>query len=95
MCQALSVHPSLKYQSDGGPAVGDIADLLNRLPIEDRDVNAQRFFKALAFNFLIGGTDAHAKNYSLILIGSRAQVSPLYDAASAAPYDQRDRCFPP
>lgn len=91
MCQALSVHPSLKYQSDGGPGVGDIADLLNRLPIEDRAVNAERFFKALSYNILIGGTDAHAKNYSLVLIGSRAQVSPLYDAASAAPYDQRER----
>jgi serine/threonine-protein kinase HipA len=91
MCQALSVHPSLKYQSDGGPGVGDIADLLNRLPIEDRDVNAERFFKALTYNVLIGGTDAHAKNYSLVLIGSRAQVSPLYDVASAAPYDQRER----
>lgn len=91
MCQALSVHPSLKYQSDGGPAVGDIADLLDRLPIEDRGVNAERFFKALSYNVLIGGTDAHAKNYSLILIGSRAQVSPLYDAASVAPYDQRER----
>lgn len=91
MCQALSVHPSLKYQSDGGPGVADIADLLNRLPIEDRDVNAERFFKAISYNVLIGGTDAHAKNYSLVLIGSRAQVSPLYDAASAAPYDQRDR----
>ncbi len=91
ICQALSVHPSLKYQSEGGPAVGDIADLLGRLPIEDRNVNAERFFKALAYNVLIGGTDAHAKNFSLILIGSRAQVSPLYDAASAAPYDQRER----
>lgn len=91
MCQALSVHPSLKYQSDGGPGIADIADLLNRLPIEDRDVNAERFFKAVAYNVLIGGTDAHAKNYSLVLIGSRAQVSPLYDAASAAPYDQRER----
>ncbi|PRC42129.1 type II toxin-antitoxin system HipA family toxin, partial [Mycobacterium sp. ITM-2017-0098] len=91
MCQALSVHPSLKYQSDGGPGVGDIADLLDRLPIEDRGVNAERFFKALAFNVLIGGTDAHAKNYSLVLIGSRAQVSPLYDVASAAPYEHRER----
>lgn len=91
ICQALSVHPSLKYQSDGGPGVGDIADLLNRLPIEDRAVNAERFFKALAYNVLIGGTDAHAKNYSLVLVGSRAQVSPLYDAASAAPYNQRER----
>ncbi|TGB44659.1 type II toxin-antitoxin system HipA family toxin [Mycolicibacterium peregrinum] len=93
ICQALSVHPSLKYQSDGGPGVGDIADLLNRLPIEDRAVNAERFFKSLSYNVLIGGTDAHAKNYSLVLVGSRAQVSPLYDAASAAPYDQRERLY--
>lgn len=91
ICQALSVHPSLKYQSDGGPGVGDIADLLSGLPIEDRNINAERFFKALAYNILIGGTDAHAKNYSLVLIGSRAQVSPLYDVASAAPYDQQER----
>jgi serine/threonine-protein kinase HipA len=91
MCQAQAVHPSLKYQSDGGPGVGGIADLLSRLQIEDRAVNAERFFKALAYNVLIGGTDAHAKNYSLVLIGSRAQVSPLYDVASAAPYDQCER----
>lgn len=30
-------------------------------------------------------------NYSLVLIGSRAQVAPLCDAASAAPYNQRER----
>jgi serine/threonine-protein kinase HipA len=91
MCQALSIHPTLKYQSEGGPEVGSIADLLNRLPIQDRTINAERFFKGQAFNVLIGGTDAHAKNYSLILIGSRAQVAPLYDVASAAPYDQYER----
>lgn len=91
MCQALSVHPSLKYQNDGGPGVGEIADLLARLPIIDRAINAERFFKGLAFNVLIGGTDAHAKNYSLVLIGNRAQVAPLYDVASAAPYDQHER----
>lgn len=91
MCQALSVHPSLKYQSDGGPGVGEIADLLNRLPVVDRDVNSARFFKGLCYNVLIGGTDAHAKNYSLILIGHRAQVAPLYDVASNAPYEHHER----
>ena len=30
LCQALAVPPSLKYQSDGGPGVGDIADQLGR-----------------------------------------------------------------
>lgn len=48
----------------------------------------QRFVDALAFNWLIGGTDAHAKNYSL-LIGAegRARLAPLYDIASILAYD--------
>lgn len=95
MCQALAVHPTHKYQSDGGPGVGDVADLLARLPINDREISAERFFKGLAFNVLIGGTDAHAKNYSLVLIGPRAQVAPLYDVASAAPYSQHERLVSP
>jgi len=95
LCQALAVHPSLKYQSDGGPGVSDVADLLARLPVGDRELSVERFFKGLAFNILAGGTDAHAKNYSVVLIGPRAQVAPLYDVASAAPYSQCERLSSP
>ncbi len=91
MCQALSVTPGLKYQSDGGPGVADIGDLLRGFPAADRLISAERFAKGLAFNILIGGADAHAKNYSLVLIGGRAQVAPLYDIASAACYPQYER----
>lgn len=86
LCQALSVNPSQKYQADGGPGVGEIADLFARLGLADRQASTQRFFDALVFNVLIGGTDAHAKNYSLLLRGSRAQLAPLYDLASAVAY---------
>lgn len=95
LCQALAIHPTLKYQSDGGPGVGAIADLFARLSVEDRQTNVERMFKALAFNVLIGGTDAHAKNYSLLLVGGRAQVAPLYDVASAACYRQHQRLSSP
>lgn len=95
LCQALAVHPSLKYQSDGGPGVGAIADLLARLNVHDRAISKERIIKALAFNVLIGGTDAHAKNYSLVLIGARAQLAPLYDVASAACYPQYQRLSSP
>lgn len=88
LCQALSVHPSVKYQFQGGPGVGAIADLLRRLRSDDRRVSVDRFFRGLAFNCLIAGTDAHAKNYSLLLAGPRAQLAPLYDLGSAACYDQ-------
>jgi len=52
-------------------------------PIED----VEAFTDAIAFNWLIAGTDAHAKNYSL-LIGSGAAVrlAPIYDLARILPY---------
>jgi len=91
LCQALSVPPSLKYQSDGGPGVAAIGRMLQRLQIDDRTASVERFFKGLVFNALIGGTDAHAKNYSMVLIGNRAQIGPLYDVASMACYSAYDR----
>nr|WP_246400551.1 HipA domain-containing protein [Jiangella mangrovi] len=90
LCQALAVHPSMKYQSDGGPGVADIAGLLRGLAGPDRLASTRRFFDALVFNVLIGATDAHAKNYSLLLgAASRAQLGPLYDVATVLPYGER------
>ena len=42
------------------------------------------------WNWLVGGTDAHAKNYSLLLSGNQAVLAPLYDMASALPYPEFD-----
>lgn len=90
MCQALGVPPTHKYENEGGPGVSAIAGLLrehSRAPVED----VQTFLDAVALNWLIGGTDAHAKNYS-ILIGAagRIRLAPLYDVASILPYDDFD-----
>ena len=78
----------LKYEAEGGPSARSIVDLLrehSRSAEEDVDVLVQ----ALILNWLIGGTDAHAKNYS-VLIGEegRARLAPLYDVASALPYGE-------
>ena len=86
VCQAMSLPPTRKYQSDGGPGVHEIAELLTTFstaPVED----TKTFVGAIAFNWLVAGTDAHAKNYAL-LVGSDARVrlAPLYDLASALPY---------
>jgi serine/threonine-protein kinase HipA len=57
----------------------------------DRVTDVDTFVDALAFNWLIGGTDAHAKNYSLLLAdGPTIRLAPLYDIASILPYDQVD-----
>ncbi|UWU83268.1 HipA domain-containing protein [Bradyrhizobium yuanmingense] len=44
------------------------------------------------FNWLIGGSDAHAKDYSLLLAsGPLVRLAPLYDIASILPYDHVDQ----
>ncbi len=90
MCQALGLHPTRKYESDGGPGVRRIVELLrdqSSSPNED----VQSFLDAIAFNWLIAGTDAHAKNYSLLLGQNGAvRLAPLYDLASILPYPAVD-----
>ncbi len=84
LCQALSVPPRKKYEADGGPGAARISDLLRAVADE---ASVWRLAEALAFNYLIGGPDAHAKNYSLLLAGSHVRLAPLYDLASSLPYD--------
>lgn len=92
LCQALGVPPELKYQREGGPSPRQIAALL-RSAVQARDADAVvwRFADALAWNWLIAGTDAHAKNYSLLLAGRLVQLAPLYDMASLLPYGDLER----
>ena len=91
LCQALGVHPARKYQSDGGPTPRHVAGLLRACVAgAAAEADVRRFADALAFNWLIGGTDAHAKNYSLLLAGTRVRLAPLYDVASMLPYDDTD-----
>ena len=86
LCQALAVSPTRKYQSDGGPGPLAIIELLRtHSSAPSRDVDT--FIDALAFNWLIAGTDAHAKNYALLFgRGGRVRLAPLYDLGSALPY---------
>jgi serine/threonine-protein kinase HipA len=88
LCQALSLPPVRKYQSDGGPTPGRVAELLRTsVPGPDAETDVWHFADALAFNWLIAGTDAHAKNYGLLLAGTQVRLAPLYDTASYLPYD--------
>jgi serine/threonine-protein kinase HipA len=88
MCQALGLLPGAKYQQDGGPGAQDIVALIRRAG-SDPDTDVHRFIDANAFNWLIGGTDAHAKNYSLLIgAGDEIRLSPLYDLSSQLPYPE-------
>ena len=86
MCQALAVQPTRKYESDGGPALTDVAALLGRHSSEAA-VDIARFFDANILNWLIAGPDAHAKNYSILHAeGPTHRLAPLYDVITALPY---------
>src|SRR5439155_7474086 len=90
LCQALGIMPTRKYQNEGGPGVADIVNLL-RTHSSERAEDVATFLSSVAFNWLIAGTDAHAKNYSLLLTtGPRVRLAPLYDVASVLPYDDID-----
>ena len=84
MCQALSVPPNLKYQSDGGPNNQAIMQLLKGSDKPDDDQLA--YLKAQIIFWLIGATDGHAKNFSVFLMpGARFSMTPLYDVLTAQP----------
>lgn len=83
-CQALSVPPTAKYQSEGGPGMVQIFDLLKGSdnPAEDQ----KTFLKAQLLFWLIGATDGHAKNFSIYLApGGSYHMTPLYDVLTAQP----------
>ncbi len=87
-CQALRVHPSLKYQNEGGPGPKQIIGLL-RAHAQVEDIST--FLDALILNWLIGGTDAHGKNYSILIGGGGlVRLAPLYDIASILAYPDID-----
>lgn len=92
MCQALSVPPQRKYQSDGGPGPAEIVSLFRRsMPATAATDATTRFLDALIWNWLVAGTDAHAKNYALLLAADEGRLAPLYDIASALPYRVPER----
>ncbi|WP_017349350.1 HipA domain-containing protein [Pantoea sp. A4] len=84
MCQALGLPSSVKYESDGGPGIKDIMQILmgSSNAIEDQ----YNFMKFQVFQWVMGATDGHAKNFSLFIErGGSYRLTPFYDILSAYP----------
>ncbi|MDR0959265.1 MAG: type II toxin-antitoxin system HipA family toxin [Propionibacteriaceae bacterium] len=86
LCQAAGVDPKLKYESQGGPGVAMCAAIIRR-SCGDEDV--RRFARSLVFNHLVRGSDAHARNYSILLTPGEARLAPLYDLNSTLSFGER------
>lgn len=90
LCQALAISPHLKYESDGGPGMQEIMNLLLRSdqPMLDRE----KFFKSQILFYLLAAIDGHAKNFSIFLRPANAiSLTPLYDIMSAFPLIRKNQ----
>jgi serine/threonine-protein kinase HipA len=90
ICQALGRPSDRKYQSEGGPSVAEVVELLRLCsPMVARDLVT--LWRALVLNWLIGNCDAHAKNFSLLYDAGNPMLAPLYDLVSTTIYPELTR----
>ncbi len=84
MCQATGTSPLRKYQSDGGPGIAQIMELL--LGSDHAEQDRRHFFKTQLIFWVLAATDGHGKNFSIAhLAGGRYRATPIYDVLSAHP----------
>ena len=84
LCQATATSPGLKYESDGGPGIGTIMELLlgSETAAEDR----REFMRTQLIFWMLAAIDGHAKNFSVFLLpGGAYRLTPRYDILSAYP----------
>jgi serine/threonine-protein kinase HipA len=87
-CQALGKPPAAKYESNqtgiAGPKLSQMFELTRRLtPATD----VVRLLDMVIFNIIVCNTDAHAKNYSLMIGAGAVALAPLYDVMCAQVWD--------
>jgi serine/threonine-protein kinase HipA len=86
-CQALGRLPGEKYEADGGPTLPDLFALLRDVGgvRTARDITA--LLDAAILNFILGNSDAHAKNFGLLYgDDGSSELAPLYDLVSTNVY---------
>lgn len=78
-CQALGLSSESKYQEDGGPSFADCYCLVQNIssnPVAD----AKHLLRWQIFNILVGNSDGHAKNLSLLYAqDGQIRLAPFYD----------------
>jgi serine/threonine-protein kinase HipA len=93
-CQALARHPSDKYESNQtgtrGPTLKDIFDVTRRyMPPTD----IVRLLDMVIVNVLACNTDAHAKNYAIMISAGSASLAPMYDVMCGEVWDKVTKNF--
>jgi len=87
-CQALGIVSGKKYQSGGGAGLRDCIKIIESFS-ENPLPGLTRFVEWIVFNYLIGNTDAHAKNISLLHAKTGIVLAPFYDLLSTEIYSKK------
>ena len=87
-CQALGIVSSKKYQIGGGASLRNCYKVIEEFS-EIKLIDIKRFIEWIIFNYLIGNTDAHAKNLSLLHVTAGAKLAPFYDLLSTEVYSEK------
>ena len=87
-CQALGKPPSAKYESNHigirGPILREMFEITRRhMP----PIDIVRLLDMVVVNVLTCNTDAHAKNYSIMIRAGGASLAPMYDVMCGEVWD--------
>ena len=89
VCQALGRNPDAargrgKYEDAGGPALKEVAALLDKYAA-DAQTELARLVALATFTVIVGNADAHGKNLALLHPTSETvELAPLYDTVPTA-----------
>lgn len=84
-CQALCIPPEFKYETESGPSLAACFELARSSSVKaGKDVLS--LVNWVIFNYLIGNSDTHGKNLSLLLLPEGPQLAPFYDLLSTRIY---------
>lgn len=85
-CQALARPSHLKYESDGGPGLLDLATILQGSVQPQEDLAT--LLRTQILFWMLGAPDGHAKNFSIALLPEgRYSLTPVYDVMSIWPVE--------
>lgn len=94
--QAMGIYASQKYESGNAGYMKSMFEIL-RKHSADPITDMTSLWDMIVFNYLIGNTDAHVKNFSLLYSSDwrSIRLAPAYDIISTVVYDQstRDMAF--
>ncbi len=92
VCQLLGIPPTQKYEepefeTPPGPNLPTIVEALSGA-VGDALAVRQALIEWVIFNYLVGNSDSHSKNISMLWKDGRWRLAPTYDLLSVAVYSE-------